>query len=57
MTKQEPRKEFDCVEMKRRGAEAIGRELEGRSKEQRLEYWRKKTAELRRLIAECKGAA
>ena len=42
-------KAFDCVEMKRRGAELVRKQLEGKSLAERLEYWRKGTAELRRL--------
>ena len=42
-------KTFDCVEMKRRGAELIRKRLEGKTFEERLEYWRKGTEELRQL--------
>jgi hypothetical protein len=42
-------KSFDCVEMKRRGAELVRKQLEGKSFEQQVEYWRKGTEELRRL--------
>jgi len=42
-------KTFDCVEMKRRGAEKVMKNLKGKSKEQQLDYWRKGTEELRRL--------
>jgi len=44
-------KAFDCVEMKRRGAEAVERELRGLTAEERLGYWRKKTEDLRRMVA------
>ena len=36
-------KSFDCVEMKRRGAERVLAETEGMTPEQELEYWRKAT--------------
>jgi len=42
-------KTFDCVEMKRRGAELVSRQLERKSTEQQLEYWQKSTDELRKL--------
>ena len=42
-------KTFDCVEMKRRGAELVRRQLEGKSLEQQVEYWRKGTEELKKL--------
>ena len=41
-------KKFDCVDMKRRGAERVQRELAGMSLEEELEYWRKRTDALRR---------
>jgi len=42
-------KTFDCVQMKRRGAEQVLKQLEGKSFEQQLEYWRKGTEELKKL--------
>ncbi len=42
-------KSFDCVEMKRRGAELVRRQLEGKSFDEQLEYWRKGTDELKKL--------
>ncbi|MFZ2148548.1 MAG: hypothetical protein WAV28_15140 [Sedimentisphaerales bacterium] len=42
-------KTFDCVQMKRQGAEIIRKELEGKSFEQQLEYWQKGTIELKKL--------
>jgi len=42
-------KPFDCVEMKRRGAELVQKKLEGKSPAQKLEYWRKGTDELKQL--------
>jgi hypothetical protein len=33
-------KTFDCVEMKRRGAELVRRRLAGMTLEQEIEYWR-----------------
>jgi len=42
------KKAFDCVEMKRRGAEAVRRRLAGMTPEQELEFWRQETEDLRR---------
>jgi hypothetical protein len=42
-------KTFDCVKMKRRGAEWVRKMLEGKSLEQQLEYWRKGTKDLKKL--------
>ena len=42
-------KTFDCVEMKRRGAELVRRQLEGKSLEQQLKYWQKGTEDLKKL--------
>jgi hypothetical protein len=41
-------KEFDCVEMKRRGAERVVAETAGMTPEQELEYWRLATEALER---------
>ena len=42
-------KTFDCVQMKRCGAEWVRKMLEGKSLEQQLEYWRKGTKDLKKL--------
>jgi len=42
-------KTFDCVQMKRQGAEIIHERLKGKSLEQQLEYWQKGTSELKKL--------
>jgi hypothetical protein len=47
-------KNFDCVEMKRRGAELVQKQLEGKSLAQKLEYWRKGTDNLKKLQKEKK---
>ncbi|MDY0357550.1 MAG: hypothetical protein RBR19_16840 [Sedimentisphaerales bacterium] len=39
-------KTFDCVQMKRRGAEQVMKRLEGKTVQEQLEYWRKGTEEL-----------
>jgi len=39
-------KSFDCVEMKRRGAEEVQRQIAGLTREQELEFWRKQTDKL-----------
>jgi hypothetical protein len=38
-------KEFDCVEMKRRGAARIYEETKNMTREQEIEYWRQKSEE------------
>lgn len=41
-------KTFDCVEMKHQGAEAIRKRLRGKTKEKKLEYWKKRTEVMRK---------
>ena len=41
---------FDCVEMKRKGAEAVYQKVASLSIEQQLEYWRKGSASLRKQM-------
>lgn len=41
-------KEFDCVEMKRRGAEKLQKKLAGLTVEDELKFWKKRTNELRK---------
>jgi len=43
-------KSFDCVEMKRKGAEAVYQKVASLSIEQQLEYWRKGSASLRQQM-------
>ena len=42
-------KTFDCVQMKRRGAELVRKQLEGKSFKQQLEFWKKGTSQLKEL--------
>lgn len=42
-------KKFDCVEMKRRGAEKIYERTKDMSIEEKLAYWKQRTEELRQL--------
>ena len=42
-------KTFDCVQMKRRGAERITKNLEGKTFEEKLKYWQSGTEKLRKL--------
>ncbi len=46
------KKEFDCVEMKRKGAERVLEKIRGMTPEQELEYWRQRTEELRQAQRE-----
>jgi hypothetical protein len=41
-------KTFDCVRMKREGAERIMSQLAGKTVQEQLEYWRQGTEELKR---------
>jgi hypothetical protein len=43
-------KSFDCIEMKRKGAEAVYQKVASLSIEQQLEYWRKGSALLRQRM-------
>lgn len=40
-------KTFDCVEMMHKGAAEVRRRLKGMSEKERIEYWRKRTEQLR----------
>jgi len=42
------KKTFDCVEMKRRGAEKVRAQIENMTPQEELEFWRRQTDELRR---------
>ncbi|HUT45028.1 MAG TPA: hypothetical protein VMX36_02035 [Sedimentisphaerales bacterium] len=42
-------KTFDCVSMKRQGAERVMKQLEGKSLQEQLEYWKKGTEDLKKL--------
>jgi hypothetical protein len=39
-------KRFDCVDMMHRGAKRIYRATKGMSRDEELEYWRQKTAQV-----------
>ncbi len=43
------KKTFDCVRMKRQGAERVIKQLEGKSLQEQLEYWQKGTEDLKKL--------
>jgi hypothetical protein len=43
-------KSFDCVEMKRKGAEVVYQKVASLSIEEQLEYWRKGSASLRQQM-------
>lgn len=42
-------KTFDCIRMKRRGAEQITKRLEGKSLQEQLEYWQKGTEDIKKF--------
>jgi hypothetical protein len=44
-------KDFDCVEMKRKGAERVHAATKGMTVEEEVEYWRSRTEEARRWLA------
>jgi len=50
------RKMFDCVCMKRQGADRVKKQLEGKSLQEQLEYWQKGTEDLKRLQQKLKKA-
>lgn len=41
------KKTFDCIEMKRQGAERVMAETRGMTFEEEVAYWKKKSGELR----------
>jgi hypothetical protein len=41
-------KEFDCVEMKRKGAEVLRKKLAGMTLEEELKFWQERTKELKK---------
>ncbi len=43
------RKAFDCVRMKRQGAEQVMKELEGNSLQEQFGYWQKGTEDRKKL--------
>ena len=49
------RKTFDCVEMQHRGAEHVRKLTEGMTLEEELEFWRRRTAEMRKRQAEARA--
>jgi hypothetical protein len=42
-------KDFDCVEMKRRGAEILYKKLKTMTPEEQLAYWKASTEELKQM--------
>lgn len=44
-------KKFDCVEMKRRGAESVYKKVAGLSKQEQLKFWRAGDEELRKIVS------
>jgi hypothetical protein len=46
------KKDFDCVEMKHAGARRIQDELRDKSHEERMQYWRQTSDEIRRRYPE-----
>jgi len=43
-------KTFDCVEMKRKGAEFVYKKVAGLSKADQLKFWRAGDEELRKIV-------
>lgn len=41
-------KEFDCVEMKRKGAKILQKKLAGLTLEEELKFWQERTKELKK---------
>ena len=44
-------KDFDCVEMKHKGAQQVYEATKDMTVEEEVEYWRKRTEEARRWLA------
>ena len=51
------KKKFDCVEMKRRGAERIYAEIKDMTHEEKLAYWQQRDKEFREEIDRLKKEA
>jgi len=51
------KKAFDCVEMKRRGADKVREQIQNMTPEQELEFWQRKTEALRRRQEKIKSAS
>ena len=49
------KKKFDCVEMKRKGAQKVYKATQGMTVNEEVAYWRQRTREARRWIAEGVG--
>lgn len=43
-------KKFDCVEMKRKGSEAVYKKVANLTKTEQLKFWRDGNEELRKII-------
>ena len=50
------KRDFDCVEMKRRGSRRVYEAIRGMTVKQEVAFWHQRTAEFRREIRERKGA-
>ena len=48
-------KDFDCVEMMHEGQKYVAEQLAGLTLEQKLEYWRKRTEELKEFMERKRG--
>jgi len=51
------KKEFDCVEMKREGAAWVRAQIAGMTREQQIEYWKRRSEEFRRGAVDPKGTS
>ena len=50
-------KTFDCVEMKRQGAEKVQQELAGMTREEEIAFWQRGTEELKQYQRQVRAAA
>jgi len=50
------KKKFDCVEMKRQGAQKVCEAIQGMTLDEEVAYWRKRTKEARRWLATATSA-
>lgn len=48
-------KKFDCVEMKRKGAESVYEKIVGLTRAEQLKFWHSGDGELRKMISAVKS--
>jgi hypothetical protein len=51
------KKTFDCVEMKRKGSQAVYEALKGKTRDEQVAYWRERNEETRKWLEERRRSA